>query len=183
MGTRVMALQLLVLLTMVFIPTSSSAEALISIEPDSTRVWVNSQFFQLDIMVNSEVDSLMGYDMTVIFDPVHLQVQDVSEGALPLNSGYPTFFRWLNEYEESDSVWVNGSILGNTIAGPGQLFRITFWAIYPGITTVGIVRSDMRNDENQKLPHLCRSGTVFVYPTIGVEPAKGTWGRIKCLFR
>jgi hypothetical protein len=103
MKKRAMALGLLILLAAVCVPASSAAEALITIQPDTTRMYVNDEFI-LYVTANSEIDSLMGYDVTLRFDPWHLEVMSVSEGSLPLSSGYATFFMWLNEDSPGERV-------------------------------------------------------------------------------
>lgn len=182
MGIRIMKLGPLVMLAIAVVSTSSLAEPQIAIEPETTRVYVNNQF-GVDVMVNSEFDSLMGYDVTLRFDSSRLEGMNATEGSLPLDSGYDTFFMCLTGDMPQDSIWVNGSILGNTVAGPGVLFRANFQAQGPGITSIEIARSDVRDGENRKLAHVTRHGVVLVFSCIGVEPVQGTWGRIKSLFR
>jgi hypothetical protein len=70
-----------------------------------------------------------------------------------------------------DSVFVNGSILGNVVDGPGALFTITFRAISVGTTTITIRRSDLRNGVNERLAHSRRDAVVTIdYPPTGADP-------------
>jgi len=171
-------------LIMILIPFLASPAAmagrLVSIEPALTDVVPTAQF-SLDVAVNGAVDSLMGYNITVAFDGSYLEIVNVEEGTLPPSLGGPTFFRWLNEGCSCDSVFVNGSILGKTVDGPGTLFRLTFRGVKPGSTDVVIRRSDLRNGLNQKLSHGRENAAVIIEPPIG---AKGiSWGSVKYLYQ
>lgn len=163
---------LMMILAPFLFPSGLQAEGLVSILPDAT-VAVLHQQFQVEIAVNDEIDSLMGYNVTVEFDDTYLEIVDVQEGALPANSGFSTFFRWMNPACDCDSVSVNGSILGNTVDGPGTLFTITFRAVRLGTTTVGIRESDLRNGVNEQLTHGVEDAVVLIEPpgSLVVQPA------------
>ncbi|RJR28242.1 MAG: hypothetical protein C4574_05210, partial [Candidatus Latescibacterota bacterium] len=137
--------------------------------PAETNTFV-FQEFQIEIAANDDVVGLMGYDVAVDFDDSYLEVLAVEEGALPADSGFPTFFRWMNPGCGCDSVFVNGAILGNTLDGPGALFTITFRAIRAGTTTIGIRRSDLRNGINERLLHFRYGAQVLIeYPATGAD--------------
>ena len=161
-------------------PSAAPAQRCISVLPDTKVVTIGMQF-TLDVTVNDSVDSLMGYDVAVGFDRSYLEVVRVDEGSLPATSGYATFFRWLNEACSCDSILVNGSILGNTVDGPGTLFTITFKALKLGKANVAILRSDLRNDVNQQLAHCSEDALVIIEPPIGTESC--SWSRVKTLYR
>jgi hypothetical protein len=149
-------------------PSGPRAEGRLAIVPDTT-ITIDHQF-QVRIVVNDEIESLMGYDVTVSFDDSSLEIVAVEEGALPANSGFGTFFRWMNPGCGCDSVFVNGAILGNTVDGPGALFTITFRAIRAGTTTIGIRRSDLRNGTNERLLHFRHDAQVLIeYPATGAD--------------
>ena len=132
--------------------------------PAETDTFVFRQF-EVEIAVNDEIDSLMGYNITIDFDASYLQVLNVEEGSLPEDSGFSTFFRWMNPGCNCDSVFVNGSILGNIVDGPGTLFTITFRAISVGTTTISIRSSDLRSGVNERLAHSTRDAVVVIdYP-------------------
>jgi hypothetical protein len=160
--------------------TGVRADRVLSIEPDSLLVHP-TDLFTLDLTVNAEIDSLMGYNVTIRFDATYLQVVDVTEGALPPSSGFDAFFRWLNEECACDSIHVNGSILGNTVSGPGVISRIEFRAIKAGVTYVEIARSDIRNGENGRLTHGRAGAKVTIEAPIGT--ADCSWGQIKHRYR
>jgi len=143
-------------------PSGPRAEGRLAIVPDTT-ITIDHQF-QVRIVVNDEIESLMGYDVTVSFDDSSLEIVAVEEGALPANSGFGTFFRWMNPGCGCDSAFVIGSILGETVDGPGALFTITFRAIRTGTTTIGVRRSDLRNGTNESLSHVVEDAIVFIEP-------------------
>ncbi len=161
-------------------PSAASAQRCVSVLPDTAVVAIGMQF-SLDVAVNDPVDSLMGYSVAIGFDRSYLEVVRVEEGPLPATSGYSTFFRWLNEDCACDSIFVNGSILGGTVDGPGTLFTITFKTLKPGKVNVAILRSDLRNDMNQKLSHFSEGALVIIEPPIGSEAC--SWGRVKALYK
>ncbi len=154
---------LMMLMAMPFLfPSAPRAEARLAISPDTTVT--SYQLFTVEIGVNDEIDSLMGYDVTVEFDDSYLEVVGVDEGWLPGGSGSGTFFRWMNPGCGCDSVFVNGSILGDVVDGPGTLFTITFRALRHGVTAVGVRRSDLRSGVNEKLPHGVDDAVVTIEP-------------------
>jgi hypothetical protein len=161
-------------------PSVAPAQRCISVLPDTTVVTMDMQF-SLDVAVNDPVDSLMGFDVIVGFDRSYLEVVRVEKGSLLATSGYPTFFGWLNAGCACDSIFVNGSILGGTVDGPGTLFTITFRALGPGKANIVIRRSDLRNGLNQMLPHRSENALVIVEPPIGSEVS--SWSRVKSLYK
>jgi hypothetical protein len=162
--------------------TAAADTPLVYIHPDSSYVPHNT-VFTLEVRVSAATTSLMGYNIAVTFDPSILQLQSVDEGSLPLTSGYTTFFHWLNP-ASTDSVHVNGAILGNTVNGPGTLFTLTFKAWSPDdtqATDVVIAYSVIRDGVNQSIAHTVQGGHVLVESPIAVESA--TWGAVKALYR
>jgi hypothetical protein len=158
----------------------AQAQRLLSVEPDSSLVYIGD-LFDLDVMVNGDVDGLMGYNVTIRFDPLYVEIVNASEGSLPALSGHDTFFRWLNAGCGCDSIRVNGSILGGAVDGPGPLARLRFKALCAGYTYVEIVRSDLRDADNNKLAHVRGRAKVMIESPIGVSDA--SWGSIKALYR
>jgi uncharacterized membrane protein YczE len=163
--------------------TTANADTgpLVCVTPDSLVVAIN-EIFSLNIEVNALTTELMGYNIAVAFDSSIITLQSVTEGTLPLGSSYPTFFEWLNP-PPSDSVHVNGAILGNTVDGPGTLFTLTFKGADLEVTLstyVTIVFSILRDGVNQNIVHTVKSGWVRVEPPVAAEPR--TWGGVKALY-
>ena len=72
---------------------------------------------------------------------------------------------------------MNGSILGQTIDGPGALVTIWFRAVAPGVSPVLVVEADLRDGENAPLDPVLEHGSVTVDAAIATGGT--TWGRIK----
>lgn len=171
---------IMVILIPFLLPSASRAQRCISVLSDTTVVAIGMQF-SLDVVVNDPADSLMGYNVTIGFDRSYLEVVRVEEGPLPATSGCSTFFRWLNANCACDSILVNGSILGGTVDGPGTLFTMIFKALKPGKVDVAILRSDLRNDINQRLSHRSEDALVIIEPPIGSEAC--SWSGVKALYK
>jgi hypothetical protein len=161
--------------------TAPAAQTL-SILPDSTQVSDGTEF-TLEIAVSGGVTSLMGWDIAVTFDSDALELVSVDEGSLPLFSGYPTFFFWYGGVLATDSVHVNGAILGDTVDGPGTLFTLTFEGhavTDPTVTYVNIAYSVMRTGVNMDIAHDVENAVVEVL--LGVSTETASWGVIKSLY-
>ena len=156
------------------------AEPEISIWPSSTSVSTGDTF-ELNILISDAIVDLMGYSLTVWFNDMVLGVQNVTEGDLLLYSGHQTFFEWTNQGSVTNSISVNGAILGNTVSGPGWLCTLTFEAIQTGTSGIHFIESDLRDNANNSIGHARNSGMVYVDWTIMVKT--GTWGAIKSLYR
>ena len=156
------------------------AEPELSVWPSSSSVSVDDTF-ELNIQINGEITDLMGYSFTIWFQDMVLTVLNVSEGALPFYSGYQTFFEWTNQGAVTNTISVNGAILGNTVSGPGALCTVTFQAIETGSAGIHFIESDLRDEVNNSIAHATKSGMVYVDWTIMANT--GTWGAIKNLYR
>lgn len=162
---------------------SAHGQTMLSVEPESTVVSTGT-FFSLAINLSADATELMGYNVVIRFDPTVIRVVAVEEGTLPQTSGFTTFFRWLNAATASDSLRVNGAILGNTVAGPGELFTIHFQGLdltSERTSPVAFVYSDVRNGMNQTLEHITRDGVVTVLRPVPVVPTN--WGELKSWYR
>jgi hypothetical protein len=152
----------------------------LQVAPSDTTV-VDGTTFQIRIVANSSVTSLMGYDIIVAFDTSLVELIDVVEGSLPGSGGATTFFHWFGAGIPSDTVHVNGAVLGTTVDGPGVLFVITFKAIFPGITPVEFIATEMRDNLNVDIAHNAVDGSITVEKSIPVRSS--TWGNIKSRYR
>ena len=170
---------LLVLITTLAVPAVADE---LCFSPVYTAVWTDDPF-PVHIVVDSGIDSLMGYNISVLIngDPC-VKVLGVIEGTLPGSNGDPTFFRWLNPWE-ADSISVNGSVLGTVVDGPGTLFTIYFQALpYPGVATLDFNGTILRDGVNANIPHThCGGAEIEVLEAIGTE--QRTWGAVKALYR
>jgi hypothetical protein len=154
----------------------------LSILPDSTQVSDGTEF-TLEVAVSGGVTELMGWDIAVTFDSEVLELLSVDEGSLPLLSGYSTFFFWYDGVLATDSVHVNGAILGDTVDGPGTLFTLTFKGhatTDPTVTYVNIGYSLMRTGVNMDIAHDVENARVEIL--LGVSTEVTSWGAIKSMY-
>jgi hypothetical protein len=151
----------------------------LSVCPDST--WQpEGAVFEIGICVPAGITSLMGYNVAVTFDSSVIRIMSVDEGPLPQAASDMRFFWWYNAGVTSDSVHVNGAVLGTTMDGPGVLFKLTFKALRHGVvktTHICITYSELRDGVNESIGHERKCGFVAVEPTVPVERA--TWGAAK----
>ncbi len=148
--------------------------------PPDTTVF-EDYIFPVHIMVD-DVDSLMGYNISVSIsgDPC-VKIMGLIEGFLPGSNGDETFFRWLNPWG-TDSISVNGSILGATVDGPGILFTIMFKALDPGTAWLDFSYSDLRDGTNRKILHdLGEQALIVVAEPVAVS--ESSWSAIKEMYR
>ncbi len=159
---------------------NASAGTGLQVSPDTSNVLVDDTF-QIQIYIDASINSLMGYDIKVAFDSSVVEVISVDEGSLPGSGGVPTFFHWFDAGLPSDTVLVNGAVLGTTVDGPGVLFTITFKALRVGTTPVSFIRYELRDGVNVVISHVTTDGYIVVDAAIPVRTV--TWGEIKNLYR
>jgi hypothetical protein len=174
----------LMALTMIFLMAVAPAGGPeIYMSPADTTVFlsVGPDSFVVSVFVNADVTELMGWDITLQFDPARLTLRRVVEGALPLGSGFETFFWWFDPGVPGNTAHVNGAILGNTVDGPGPLFDLVFEQTAVGTTYVELITTEIRTGVNSSIPHSTADGMVIIDDDIATEPA--TWGSVKEKYR
>lgn len=159
----------------VCLAAAAAPEPLIQVSPKTTGVWLGGNG-SIAVIVNDEIDDLMGWDVTVRYDPAIISIDSIIEG--PFSAGRASFFVWLNPACGCDSAWVNGSILGDVLDGPFTLFRIYFTGIALGVANVGIGRSDLRDGENRRIAHDYEDGIVIVSAPTGDDPPVPSAGEL-----
>jgi len=160
------------------VPVRSLSQPALVVDPESGIVQVDDEF-DVDILVDAGFVDLMGYDISIVFNDSIIELIGVDEGPLPQSAAAPTFF-WWTMGSASDSVSVNGAVLGTTVDGPGILYTLKFKAIEVGTTPITVTYSDLRTGTNAGISHTTQSATVIVDKTIPVEQT--TWGRLKHLY-
>jgi hypothetical protein len=184
--TTLRRLFLTTLMALACVGAAHPAEAqtpLISVSPDS-QIVAHGSLLTLEITISAETLELMGYDIAVVFNGDIIRLGSVNEGSLPLGSGHTTFFHWLNPGTPTDSVHVNGAILGTTVNGPGAVIRLELTGYAPSNirqTAVEIVFSVIRDGVNQDIVHSVAHGWVRVEPPVRAEET--SWGRVKSRYR
>jgi hypothetical protein len=154
----------------------------VAVCPDST--WKSEgEVFPIGICISAGLKGVMGYNVAVTFDSSVIQIMNVEEGPLPQSSSDRTFFWWYDAGVKTDSVQVNGAVLGATMDGPGELFTLTFKAKTPGpvsSTDVVVAFSELRDDWNEPIDHETRDGFVQIYPATGIEAPPREAGGLVC---
>ncbi|UCH85604.1 MAG: hypothetical protein JSW50_07945 [Candidatus Latescibacterota bacterium] len=174
----------MIVLTMsVLMAVAPPAGPQIYIAPADTTVFLDEppDTFVIRVCVTGEITELMGWDIHVRFDSTIITLMDVTEGALPENSPFETFFWWFDPGVPATTAHVNGAILGNTVDGPGVLFDLVFEKTAVGSTAVELFDTEIRTGVNTSIPHTTNDGLVVVEKPIAVEEA--TWGEIKEKYR
>lgn len=138
--------------------------------------------FGIGICVPAGITDLMGYDVTVAFDSSVVEIMGAYEGPLPQAASDTTFFWWFNPGVKSNSVHVNGAILGATVHGPGALFTIMFKARYGPVlaTDVCITYSELRDGINDPIAHERKCGLIEIGEgSSGIEPPSLAGGHLE----
>jgi hypothetical protein len=161
------------------LPVRSLSQPALVVVPESGIAQVDDEF-DVDVLVDAGFVDLMGHDISIAFNSSIIEIIGVDEGPLPQSAGAPTFFFWWTTGAASDTVSVNGAVLGTTVDGPGKLFTLKFKAIEIGTTPIAIRFSDLRTGTNTVISRTTQSATVIVDETIPVEHT--TWGRLKHLY-
>jgi hypothetical protein len=179
MGRLLAVMALMVAVQNAITVAEGRAASEISVWPAATFVSAGDTF-ELEIVANGDITGLMGFNVTVWYDSLLLQVEGVSEGDLLRDCGYETIFRWVNEGVETNVITANGAVLGHTLSGPGPLCTLTFRARALGVSGIQIIASDLRNGTNGSIGHTVENGLVYVDWTIPTE--RVTWGVVKSLY-
>jgi hypothetical protein len=157
----------------------AGAQPTLAVEPADSTV-VPGSTFEVRVLVNHDVSDLMGFNVTLWIDSLVLRVQDVEEGALFKNRS-DTFFRWLDEGIPTNSISFLGSVLGGTVAGPGEVCRLTFEARNAGASVVAVFESDLRDSTNAVIAHATQDAVIHVTAPVAIRRVH--WGEIKNVFR
>jgi len=159
--------------------TQALAAPIISIEP-MTKLVEPGNLFALDVTINDQVLGVTGYDLIIDFDETLIEVVNVVEGALPAGSP-PSYFWWTDEGTVSQSIVINGAVLGHSVDGPGTLAQLRFHALALGVTPIHFMSVQLRHLDNTPIAVTPIDGEVTIEWTTPVELS--TWSRVKALFR
>lgn len=142
-----------------------------NIQPGASTV-MTGQNFTLDVVVQGAVD-LYGYQFDIGFDPVKLQATSVAEGAFLGTGGGTIFFPGTID-NTGGTITLIANILGTAVPGVngnGTLARISFSAIGPGDSPVGIFNATALDSFGQGIALTSTGGTVTVAGTAIPEPS------------
>jgi hypothetical protein len=141
----------------------------VSVEPPSIAVHPSEEF-ELQLWISAEADTISNYDVVFQFDPLIVQFVEAIEGSLYVNSGFST---WFAAEEESFGTWeVFDALLqaGSFVLAPGELVRLKFAALAPGISPVQLQSVVVTDIDRYPLdPLVWENGTVIVDQTDDVQ--------------
>ncbi len=151
----------------------ASAAPLVQLDPPA----IAGCEFTIDVVVNDELVDFTGYDLQIDFDEALVSVLSVEEGDLPASYPGETFFYWTDSGTVSNSILINGAVLGGSISGPGVLASITFRGNLNGTTPLSFLSAVFRDLDNQPIAVTSQGGTATVDDevTVSVVPDASNW--------
>ena len=153
----------------------------IYLTPQLTEVYEGT-IFPIDVAINRALTGLTGYDLVITLDADIVRFVDAVEGSLPPSGGADTYFFYALEGADSETLVINGAVLGEWIDGPGVLATINLIAHFQGTSDVSFASVDLRDLDNNGIDASSQDAVVIVLP--GGSPAERTsWSSIKSLFR
>ncbi|MBN2565979.1 MAG: hypothetical protein JXB46_09755 [Candidatus Eisenbacteria bacterium] len=138
--------------------------------------------FSIDVAINVSLTGLTGYSLAMAIDPAIVRFIDAVEGPLPSSEGADTYFYWTLEGAESDTLVINGAVLGDWIDGPGVIATVSFLAFFQGTSEVEFAAVDLRDIDNNAIYALSQDAVVVVLPG-GSSSENTSWTSIKTMFR
>jgi hypothetical protein len=152
------------------LPSASSGDAVLSIQPEITVVFPDS-LFDVSVWIDG-VDTMSNFQVFVRFDPWVIEFVEAFEGSLYVYTG-----DWDNTWfffeEESLGTWEIFDVVFpamSSIRPPGELARIRFRAVGLGYSPVEILEGTVKDIyRNPILPLGIEHGSVYVGDPTGVE--------------
>jgi hypothetical protein len=148
--------------------------------PDDTTVSMGDTF-TLRVVCDAVTD-LRGIQIAYSFPATLLQMLGMSAGNVLTDAGGPWFADVLPDAAAPpDTAWMDAAMLGTSTQGPGVVAYIQFDALLEGDAPLQCVHAEMRDSFNASLDPACFGGVVHILGPVPTE--RGTWGRIKTLYR
>ncbi len=145
----------------------------ISIEPGSTFVETD-EFFDLQVMVNADVDTFSNFQIIIQFDPVIIELDTVFEGDLYVQAGFQNLF---TVEEESLGTWEVFEVIfpfSSFLTAPGEVSRLRFHSLADGTTEIVFLSASVMDIDRVEILPLDRiDGFVQVGADVGVEESEG----------
>ncbi|MBN1884067.1 MAG: hypothetical protein JW876_00920 [Candidatus Krumholzibacteriota bacterium] len=115
----------------------------------------------LTVSVDAAVDSLSCVECLLAWDAAVIRCVEAAEGSLYAGAGFPTFFDWTQETDDTASA--ADCVLGyrSFVIAPGALLRYVFEGIADGACAVSIAGSRLWDIDRTELQHL-RGEPAFV---------------------
>ena len=145
----------------------------LSIEPESTSVETD-EFFELQVMVNADVDTFSNFQIIFQFDPAIIELDTVFEGDLYVQAGIQNIF---TVEEESLGTWEVFEVIfpfSSFLMAPGEVSRLRFHSLADGTTGIDFLSASVMDiDRVEILPLDVVDGFVQVGAEVGVEDGEG----------
>ncbi len=135
----------------------------------------------VDVTVDATVTDLRGFTFVFEFDPAKIVPTSVRRGALLDGAPCSSFLQWINAGAIGDSIYVDGALLGCSVAGPGSILRLRFEGVAQGASPLGCRRSTLRDALNQSIPHTCPDATCTYHCPIAID--EKAWTHLKRVYR
>lgn len=156
------------------------AAAEFRLAPDDTTVTVGDSF-TLRVVADA-VPDLKGFQTAYSYLPARLQLLAMPAGNVLTDAGGAWFEFVLPDVSApADTAWLDAAMLDGGTQGPGVAAYLQFKALSEGEAPLACVQAEMRDSNNASLSPACFAGVVHI---VGPVPAaRGTWGRLKALYR
>jgi hypothetical protein len=172
----------LLLLLCPHLPSQGSADtAIVSLNPQSSRVWGIGAAFAVDVVV-SNVTNLYGWQFTLYYDSSLLNGTSITEGSFLKGAGDTYFVSGLNDSYNAiyGIVTAACSLLGNVsgVSGSGTLATIAFQTKASGNCLLIFSGTKLGDPQGTAITHYVFNGAVEVVPPVhdvavqGVTPSK-----------
>ncbi|MFT7698824.1 MAG: VCBS repeat-containing protein, partial [Candidatus Krumholzibacteriia bacterium] len=143
-----------------FTAGAAYSQAVVAFDPPNGSVDCGQSIF-VDVTIDNAVTDLRGFSFTFQFDPTYVTPIAVTEGGALTGAPCATFFRWLNESSFTNTVEIDGSLLGCSIPGPGTILTIEFAATANrGQSALTVLASRFRDSNNADIPIVLPAGTI-----------------------
>ena len=161
-------------------PAARSGAVTVSVVPAETTVTVGDAF-TLRVVTGAFPD-LKGFETIHAFDASRITLLGADPGdVLTSPGGAFSAFLVPDVSAPADSAWYDAAILDGSSAGPGILAFLRFHADAVGDAAITCRLADFRDSNNARTLAACEGAVVHV---AGPVPARrGTWGRIRTLYR
>lgn len=140
-----------------------------SLVPDSTILRLGDTVF-VDLIVDANSVDLKAYSVEIQNVPTvtGTAVVDITEGPLLATSGIETFF-WADISSDSQTIYIDGAILGDgvVVSGEGVLATIRFIGAGFGISELDFTSLRARDAENMPLNYATEGAWVRVCHLLG----------------
>ena len=133
----------------------AQTETVLAVTPAGGQLWLNAaNSVEMAIMISDVVD-LQGFDITIIYDPLIVQIDRWDYGEM-LSSPAT-----VKRVESPGSFRLAAiQIAGEPASGIGSLVTLTFSGLIPGESAIIIAASALSTDTAETIQHTCQNGAI-----------------------